>query len=181
MSGDRYFINDQNATYFLTCTVIHWIDVFIRREYKDIVVDSLKYCVEQKGLELNAWVIMSNHLHLVGRAREPHRMSDILRDFKKFTSKRIVEAIVEMPESWREWLLDKFSFEARRTRRAENYKLWTDDNHAIDLTHLSAMEKVDYIHRNPVRAGLVFQPDQYPYSSAVDYAGGIGLLKVHVL
>lgn len=142
---------------------------------------SLKYCIEQKGLELNAWVIMSNHVHLVGRAREPYRMSDILRDFKKFTSKRIVEAIVEIPESRGDWLLDKFSFEARRTRRAENYKLWTDDNHAVDLTYLSTMEKVDYIHRNPVRAGLVFQPDQYPYSSAVDYAGGKGPLKLAML
>lgn len=178
MSGDRYFIRDQQATYFLTCTVIYWIDVFTRREYRDIIVDSLNYCIKHKGWEINAWVIMSNHVHLVCRANEKSRISDVLRDFKKFTSKRIVEAVQEIPESRREWLLDKFEFEARRTGRAENYKLWKDDNHAIDLTHLEAMEKVDYIHRNPVKAGWVEFPEHYLYSSATDYAGGNGLVKV---
>ena len=88
MSGDKYFISDQNATYFLTCTVIHWIDVFTRLEYRYIVVDSLNYCIEHKGLEINAWVIMSNHIHLVASAKDGYRMSDLLRDFKKHTSKK---------------------------------------------------------------------------------------------
>jgi REP element-mobilizing transposase RayT len=181
MSGDKYLISDQNATYFLTCTVIHWIDVFTRQVYRNIVVDALNYCIAHKGWEVNAWVVMRNHLHLVASAQEGSRMSDVLRDFKKHTSKRIVEAIQEYPESRKEWLLDKFSFEARRTGRAENYKLWRDDNHAIDLTHLSAMEKVDYIHDNPVRAGWVELPTHYLYSSATDYAGGKGLVNVCVI
>ena len=181
MSGDKYFISDQNAPYFLTCTVIHWIDVFTRLEYRDILVDSLNYCIEHKGLEVNAWVIMSNHIHLVASAEEGYRMSDLLRDFKKHTSKKIVEAIKELPESRRDWLLDKFAFEARRTGRAENFKLWRDDNHAIDLTNRHAMEKVDYIHQNPVRAGLVEFPSHYLYSSAKDYAGEKGLANVVVI
>ena len=65
MSGDRYFINDQHSRYFLTPTVIHWIDLFTRKEYRDVLVDSLKYCQATKGLEIYAWVIMSNHIHLV--------------------------------------------------------------------------------------------------------------------
>jgi hypothetical protein len=105
-------------------------------------------------------------------------MSDVLRDCKKYTSKSILVAIQEHPESRRELLLDKFAFEARKTGRAEFYKLWKDDNHAIDLTHLSAMEKVDYVHLNPVRAGLVAYPEQYLYSSAMDYTGGKGLVEV---
>ena len=94
MAGDRYFIKDQYTTYFLTCTVIRWIDVFTSKRYKDITVDSLNYCIQHKGLELYAWVIMSNHIHLVAKVNPPLGMSGFLRDFKKFTSKKIVEAII---------------------------------------------------------------------------------------
>ncbi|MBY0424286.1 MAG: transposase [Cytophagales bacterium] len=181
MSGDKYYISDQLAPYFLTCTVVRWIDIFSRQVYRDIVVDSLNYCIESKGLRVYAWVVMTNHIHLVCQAKEGYRISDILRDFKKFTSKKIVESIQLGPESRSEWLLDVFSFEARRTGRAEMYKLWRDDNHAIDLTHIDAMEKVNYIHMNPVRAGWALAPEHYIYSSAVDYAGRIGLVNVEVI
>lgn len=172
MSGDKYLISDQQARYFLTITVVHWIDVFSRRAYRDIVVDSLQYCIKNKGLQVYAWVIMSNHVHLVACCKQPHRVSDFLRDFKKFTSKRIVDAIVEISESRRHWLLDKFAYEARRTGRAKEFKVWKDDNHAIDLDSggIDMMEKIDYIHMNPVRAGLVDDPADYIYSSARDYA-----------
>ncbi|MEQ8477038.1 transposase [Fulvivirga sp.] len=181
MSGDRYKIQDQQACYFITMTVVYWIDVFSRRDYKDIIVESLNYCIANKGLNLYAWIIMSNHIHIVGKVETELGMSGFLRDFKKFTSKKIVELIQEIPESRRDWLLDKFSFEARRTGRAENYKLWKDDNHAIDMSTIDMMNKVDYIHDNPVRAGLVHEPDQYVYSSATDYAGGKGMVNVKVV
>jgi REP element-mobilizing transposase RayT len=87
MSGDRYFITEQHATYYLTFTVVEWVDIFTRPVYKEAIVESLNYCIANKGLECNAWVLMSNHLHLVCRALPPVRLSDIIRDFKKFTSK----------------------------------------------------------------------------------------------
>lgn len=93
MSADNYFITDQNAIYFLTFTVIDWIDVFTRKEYKVVIADSLNYCIENKGLEVYAWCLMSNHLHLVCRAKENFKISDIIRDFKKFTSKGILRMI----------------------------------------------------------------------------------------
>jgi putative transposase len=183
MSGDQYKISDQHSCYFLTITVVQWIDVFTRKSYKDIIVDSLNYCVEHKGLELYAWVIMSNHIHLVARVNKPNRMSDFLRDFKKFTSKQILGCIQSIPESRREWLLDKFSFEARKTGRAENYKLWKDSNHALDLQSyaIDIFEKINYIHENPVKAGLVREPEHYICSSAIDYAGEQGLVKVVIV
>ncbi len=181
MSGDRYKIQDQQGCYFITMTVVHWIDVFSRREYRDIIVESLNYCIAEKGLKLYAWVIMSNHVHIVGEVEGDLGMSGFLRDFKKHTSKRILEAIEEIPESRRMWLLDKFSFEARRTGRATNYKLWKDDNHAIDMSDIDMMSKVDYIHDNPVSAKIVEHPDHYLYSSAIDYTGGVGMVKVEVI
>jgi putative transposase len=73
--------------------------VFTRKRYKDIVVDSLKYCKEEKGLELFSWVLMSNHIHLIARAKEDYQLSDILRDFKKHMSKQIIKSIEEKGES----------------------------------------------------------------------------------
>jgi REP-associated tyrosine transposase len=181
MSGDKYFISDQQATYFLTCTVIHWIDLFTRKEYRDIVVESLNYCVEEKHLILYSWVIMSNHIHLVARCSLPGSMSGFLRDFKKFTSKKFIATIQNSNESRSEWLLDKFAFEAKRTGRAENYKIWKDDNHAINLSDIDILQKINYIHDNPVRNGLVKYPDHYIYSSAADYAGSKGMVKVVVV
>ena len=178
MSGDSYHIKDQHACYFITMTVVYWVDVFSRKDYKDILVESLDHCIKNKGLNLFSWVIMSNHVHIVAQVTSDLGMSGFLRDFKKFTSKRIVEAIKEIPESRRDWLLDKFAFEALRSRRAPYYKLWRDDNHAINLTNIDMMNKINYIHNNPVKAGIVAFPDHYLYSSAIDYAGGKGMLPV---
>ena len=183
MAGDQYKITDQHAYYFLTLTVIHWIDIFSRKEYKDIVVDSLNYCIKHKGMEINAWVIMTNHIHLVGRAIKPFNMTDFLRDFKKFTSKEITNSILNLNESRRKWILDILSFEARKTGRAEKHKLWKDGNHAINLNDadIDIMEKINYIHENPVKAGYVNKPEHYIYSSAIDYCYGKGLVKVTLI
>ena len=105
MGGDKYKIADQQQSYFLTLTIIDQVDVFTRKDYKLIIVDSLNYCVASKGLEIFAWVIMSNNIHLMVRAKEGFELSHILRDFKKFTSKAITAKILEIGESRREWLL----------------------------------------------------------------------------
>ena len=172
MSGDRYYITDQHATYFLTFTVVDWIDIFTKSVYKTIITDALNYCSENKGWKIYAWVLMSNHLHLVVQTQSPFRMSDTMRDFKKFTSKKIIEAIQQVPESRREWLLDKFSYHARCTGRAKDYKLWKDDNHAICLDNATmTLQRIDYIHHNPVAAMIVVNADDYLLSSANVYAG----------
>jgi putative transposase len=103
--SSNYKFHNQERPYFVTFSVIRWIDVFTRREYKDILVDSIKYCIAHKGLELYAWVIMSNHVHLIiGTKGKP--MQDILRDMKRHTSKAITKAIQDnMQESRREWML----------------------------------------------------------------------------
>ena len=94
--------------YFLTMTVVNWIDIFTRPVYKHIIVDALKYNQQNKGLIIYAWCLMSNHLHLIAEAKEGHNLSDILRDFKKFTSKAIVNEISDNPsESRKKWMLSK--------------------------------------------------------------------------
>lgn len=179
MSGDRYLIRNQHDIYFLTLTVIEWIDLFTRKELAMVVIDSLNYCIKNKNLEVFSWCIMSSHVHLVCRVNPPFLMSDVLRDFKKFTSKALVNCIQEIAESRRDWLLDKFAFEARRTGRAKFYKVWKADNHAINLSgFIDINSKIQYVHHNPVSAMLVSNPEDYLLSSAIDYYGGKGLIEI---
>src|SRR6478672_13821045 len=101
--ADAYRITDQFVAYFITLTVIDWVDVFARKEYKEILIDNLRFCIENKGLRVYEFVIMSNHLHaIVSSDKLP--LSDIIRDFKKFTAKRIIEQILNSGESRKECL-----------------------------------------------------------------------------
>jgi len=182
MAGDRYRIADQKGIYFCTFTVVQWIDIFSRIEYRDIIVDSFNYCVQHKGLKVYSWVIMTNHVHLIAQAVSDIPFSDILRDMKKFMSKAVVSTIPQINESRQEWLLDKFAFEVKRTKRGKYYKVWQDSNHAIEMnSSIDIFQKIDYIHKNPVRAGWVDRMEDYRYSSARDYVGIKGLIDVEVL
>jgi REP element-mobilizing transposase RayT len=174
--SDRYKFENKSGLYFITMTIRYWVDVFTRLDYKNILIESLDFCRKNKGLEIFAWVIMSNHLHLIVRAQEGHLLEDILRDFKKFTSKEIVKAIAEnSQESRQEWLLRCF-------KTKEGIRFWQDGNHPIELcNHEIIAEKLNYLHQNPVKAGIVFQPYEYVYSSATDYAGIKGLLDISLL
>ena len=169
--------------YFTTTTVIDWMDVFTRPLYKHIIVDSLTYCQEHKGLEIYAWVLMTNHLHMIVGTTGDNTVADVLRDFKKFTSKAVVKAMQDHPqESRREWLMDRCWFRGVNDQKIKDYKFWQEGNHVEPLqTYQFYKQKLDYIHQNPVRQEIVGRPEDYLYSSARNYAGLDGLLKVVVV
>ena len=114
--SEKYKVIDGTQPTFITITVVDWVDVFIRQQYTKILDASLNYCIENKGLRVHAYVYMTRHIHLI-LSSEGEELQDIIRDFKKFTSKRMIEAIKEYPESRREWLLMKFSYAANRIKR----------------------------------------------------------------
>jgi REP element-mobilizing transposase RayT len=183
MSGDRYIIREQDAPYYVTFTVVDWVDVFTRPVYKQIITDNLNYCIDNKGLEVWAWCLMTNHLHAVLRTEKGGNLSAVIRDYKKYTSAKIVEAIKTEPESRREWMLHRFAHAAKADARITHNKFWQESNHAIHLDPLKpdmAQQKIKYIHNNPVRAGIVDKPEDYVYSSARDYCGKKGLVKVNL-
>ena len=173
-----YRIEDQSALYYLTLQVVDWIDVFTRPIYRDIIIDSLKYCQKNKGLQIFGYVIMSNHIHLIANSPEGH-LSETLRDFKKFTAKTIIDSIKEGNESRRDWMLNRFEFNAQQHSRNENYQLWTHENHAVILySNDFIQEKLEYLHNNPVRARIVEKSEDYLYSSARNYADLDGMLDI---
>jgi putative transposase len=168
--------------YFLTLTIMDWVDIFTRPVYKHLIVDSLNYCIAQKGLKVYCWCLMSNHLHLIAGAENEESLSDILRDFKKFTSKAIIDAIKVVPESRRDWMLNIFWYAGKNNKKIKNYKVWQDGNDAKEI-HMTEFleEKMEYIHNNPVIAEIVFNPEEYLYSSAKDYAGEKGLVDIEMV
>jgi REP element-mobilizing transposase RayT len=171
----RYRIVDQQGLHFVTCTVVGWIDIFSRKKYRDIVLDSLSFCRKEKGLLLFAYIIMSNHLHLVLQTgpTSTDTLSDILPDFKKFTANTILASISSESESRRDWLLHMFKYYAKYKVNNRNLQFWQQDNHSFSLfSEKMIWQKVNYIHNNPVRAGIVDRPEDYVYSSARNYARG---------
>lgn len=157
------------GVFFITLTVVGWIDVFSRPAYADILFKNLKYCQEHKGLEVYAYVLMSNHLHLIVSTRDNGNLSNILRDFKSYTAKQILKEIEENKrESRREWLLYLFKRYGQRLGRGVQF--WLPTNHPTDLYSPSVIEqKMNYIHMNPVRARITSEPEHYLYSSAHPY------------
>ena len=150
--------------YFVTDTVVDWVDIFSRPRYKHIILESLQYCQKEKGLIIYAWVLMTNHMHMIIGSTGENKVG------------------ADMQESRREWMLNRFEYAGRNDKKIKNYKFWQEGNDAQEIFLTDYFnQKLDYIHQNPVRAEFVNEAEDYRYSSAIDYAGGTGLLKVEVV
>ncbi len=178
MSRSYKFLDPQGV-YFISFATVEWVDVFTRRAYKDIIVDSIRFCQEKKGLLLYAWVIMSHHVHLIAAAAESHTMPEIIRDLKKFTASSIIKAIKENPhESRKDWMLPIFAKAGAANANNTHDQFWRQDNRPIQLwTSAVIEEKLNYLHENPVAEGYVENAVDYVYSSAPAMAGRPALLK----
>jgi len=163
--GFAYVVRDQGSVHFVTFTVHQWVDVFTRSAYVDELLANLSYCQAHKGLEIFAWVVMSNHIHLIIRAKNEN-LSDVIRDFKKYTAKSIYRQIINNPEESRKvWLMKVLSYEDR-------IWFWEEGYHGEEVFSMKFYDtKVNYIHMNPVRAGIVEKEEDYINSSAGDFYG----------
>ncbi len=180
--SEKYKFTDPNGIYFITTTTVGWVDVFTRPELKQVLIGSLRYCQKEKGLIIHGWCLMSSHLHMI-ISSAGERLPDIMRDFKKFTSRKVIELIDTSNESRRAWMLELFGEVADHLERVRHYKLWQDGNHPILLTKVKfTRQKLDYIHNNPVAEEIVDDPSYYLYSSARDYYGnGKGYLAIEFI
>ena len=175
---EGYVIRDQKLPHFITSTVVDWIDVFTRQTYRDIVIECFNYCIKNKGMILYGYIIISTHIHLIVQSEEG-KLSDLIRDFKKFIAKNILDKIQNSPESRREWMLERFKLAAQKHKRNKEYQFWQYGNHAEEIYSTEFMwSKLHYIHLNPVRAGLVAKASEYIYSSESNYVNDLGLLEI---
>ena len=179
--SEKYKIYNNSEAYFVTSTIVDWYKLFTERAYYQIIIDSLNYCIRNKGLEIYSWCLMPNHLHMICRAISSQSLSDILRDFKTHTSKSIIKHIKMSANIDSNQLLIQFS-EACSHLKNQRYKVWQDGNHPKEIYSSGFLyEKLNYIHNNPVKAGIVENPWDYQLSSARDYAGYKGLIEVVLL
>jgi len=180
---DDLIIEQQHACYYLTFNVVDWIDIFIRPVFKQIIVESLNHFNEKKGLTIYAWCLMTNHLHLMAQAEQGYGLSLIANDFKKFTTKIILEDIDVEPEIRRKWIMKKFEKASTFLKLLDKYQVWQSRINPvyIDLKNTDAInEHLEYIHNNPVRDRIVSTAEDYLHSSARDYAGIRGLVNVRI-
>jgi putative transposase len=175
----NYKFHNPEGLYFVSFATVYWIDVFVRRLYFECVVENLNYCVNEKGMEIYAWCIMPSHMHLVFKSTLT-KPENLLGSFKSSTSKQLIKLIGEnIQESRREWLLNSFKKAGVANVNNTEYQFWQQNNHPIELWSTNVIQqKIDYTHNNPVEAGFVENDYEYLHSSARNYCGAIGPVKV---
>ena len=166
----KYKLNDHGTPHFITFAVVEWVDALSRPGYKEVIIESLLYCQQAKGLILYSYVIMNNHVHLIAAAEEGSNLPGIL------TSKVLLNAITSnVRESRRDWMMWISRSAGKRNSNNKNYQFWQQDNRPIQLSTNEMMDqRLEYVHNNPVKEGIV-------YSSAINYADGKGMLEIEFL
>ncbi len=175
MSRTRYKITDQIATHFLTCTTVNWLPILAKPEPKEIIINSLRFLQERNRLTVFAYVIMENHLHMIARAND---LSAEVGAFKSYTARRSIDFLkaegnVFYLEQLKSYKLDH--------HKDSTYQFWQEGAHPKLIQAVDMMvQKIEYIHNNPVKRGFVDLPEHWRYSSASNYSQGVGLLDVCV-
>lgn len=166
----KYKFREANGAYFISFATVYWIDVFTRENYFCYIIESLEYCRKNKGMEIFGYCIMPSHIHLIFRS-ENGDPSGLIRDFKGFTSRKMLQIIDENPqESRREWLLWMFEKAGKKNSNVKHRQFWQQNNQPIEIWSLKVFEqKLNYIHQNPVLSGFVTDAIDYKYSSARNY------------
>ncbi len=175
----KYKFHNKTGLYFVSFATINWIDVFTRQIYLDVLADSVNYCRKAKGLELYCYCFMPSHIHFIFRSANA-QPSELLRDFKRHTAKKTLEAIENNPqESRKEWLLWMFKRAGSKNASTSNYQFWQHHNKPIELWSEKVIkQKIDYIHKNPVESGYVVDPIDWKYSSARNFQEDYTVLEI---
>ena len=151
---------------YFTASIRNWLPLLADDKYKTIITDSLHFLVENKRIELNAFVIMDNHIHLIWQPLPGHTLSSIQLSFMRFTAQQIKFALaIDNPALLEQCKVNKTDRE---------YQIWKRKPLSIELSSEKVfLQKLEYIHYNPVKAGICTYPEVYHFSSALFYENGI--------
>ena len=151
---------------FFTATILEWKKLLKPDKYKDIVISSFRFLAKKNRIKMFSFVLMDNHIHLIWQMMPGNSIETVQRDFLKFSAQLIKEDLHENHPK----VLAQFKVEAKDRK----YQFWERNALSIELRrHTIFLQKLDYIHRNPVRAGICSLPEEYKYSSALFYETGI--------
>jgi len=174
MSYNYKIIDGGKQPHFLTFCVVGKIPIFTNSKLCNLVIEDLKYCGVNFGLKVYAYVIMDNHIHLI--ISSENDLSDIIRRFKSHLAKTIISKLEFDSRSWIVNLLANFKLNRKRD---QIHQFWSENNHPELIQGVKMFnQKIDYIHQNPVRRGLVSNPEAWNYSSAGWYEKKTGLFEI---
>jgi REP element-mobilizing transposase RayT len=170
----RYRTNNDNAAHFITSTIIEWLPVFTTAACCDIIVKPFEFCRAHKGLRIYAWVILDNHFHAIVSGPD---LSRTISDLKKFTAHEILK---QLKTEGRDWLLNQLRYFCAAHKSASFHQVWQEGVHPQSIgTDAMMLQKLEYLHNNPVKRGLVASPEHWRYSSAHEWlVGAIPVLRV---
>ena len=172
----RYKFLTDNDFYFITITTVEWIPIFTRAKYCDMFIESLRYCRQNKPMKTHAFVLLDNHAHMVVSGKN---LSKVFKEFKSFTAREVIR-LARFED--RVWLLNQLSFWKKKYKTDSDHQVWQEGVHPQLIANEKMLrQKIEYIHDNPVKAGLVEKPEHWVYSSASNYILGRGILEVELL
>ena len=173
MGRSRYKIYEPTHPHFVTCTILNWLPIFTRQESVDIIIQSLKYLQKEENLKLYAYVILENHIHLIVQSND---LVKSMRHFKSFTAKQLLKLLQKENAKT---LLEQFKFYKKAHKKDRTYQIWQEGYQPKLITTDKVMiNKIKYIHENPVKRGYVDKAIHWRYSSARAYEGIDGLIEV---
>ena len=176
MGRSRYKIYEPTYPHFITCTVLHWIPVFTNTESMGIIVKSLKYLQKNDNLKIYAYVILENHLHMIVQSDD---LVKTMQRFKRHTAKEIILLLKQRNTTT---ILEQLSFYKKSHKKSSDHQLWQEGYQPKLIQDEKMMiEKIEYIHNNPVKRGFVDEDWHWRYSSARDYSGREGMIKISKL
>jgi putative transposase len=164
----RYRAHESHGTYFVTSTIVAWLPVFTTAARCNILIEALDYRRTHKSLKIYGWVILDNHFHAILTAPGPPR---VLADFKRHTAKQLLDQIEKDPC---EWLLNQLEYFRAKHKAESRHQVWQEGYHPQEIdTDEMMIQKLDYIHDNPVLRGLVAGPEHWRYLSAHEWLVGV--------
>jgi putative transposase len=175
-------IHEIHKIFFVTKVIHQRVQIFaLNQRYPLIVIDNLKFYRRKFGFLLCGFVIMPEHYHLVIDTLGKNSISKIKEDMNKYVSREIVQAL----KMYHPKVIDRLRIDSaeRRGHRRHEYRVFQKGRYDFEIvTPKKLLEKLEYIHNNPLRAGLVDKPEDYLFSSARNYVlGDDSLIKLDPL
>ncbi len=173
MGRSRYKIYEPTHPYFITCTVLHWIPIFTRTQSTDILFDSLKFLQKSDNLKITAYVILENHLHMIVSSDD---ISKTMAKFKSYTAKELINLL---QKSNAKTILEQLAFYKKAHKTETTYQVWQEGiQPKLIVDEKMMIDRINYIHNNPIKRGYVEEAKHWRYSSARDYEGITGLIEI---
>lgn len=164
---DPYRFVQDHAAYFLTFTIVEWLPVLVTDEACQSLADSLNWCHREKSLRINAYVFMPTHVHaiLFDADSDADRLLRTVASLRKYRGRKLSDYVTEQLPAF-----DRVLRQAAGPDRERQF--WQPSRHP-EAIHSQGFwrQKLDYLHDNPCRKGLVRQPDHWRYSSAAYWMG----------